>query len=109
MVALEGWPALTVRKILKQERGKESRAPIPLSTLSIPWDVGSAGVACHDCGKDPDTGKEQRISCSDPFKHTIWTTGCGVGSVGVACCDRGEDPEFVEQQELIHANYHYYL
>jgi hypothetical protein len=71
MGALEGWPALSVRKILRQE-----------------W--------------------RQRILCSDPFKQTIWTTGCG-GCGGVACCDRGEDPKFVEQQELIQANYHYYL
>jgi hypothetical protein len=61
---------VTVERILRQESSKESRALSPLSTLSGPRDVGSAGVAC---------------------------------------CDRGEDPEFVEQQELIQANYHYYL
>jgi hypothetical protein len=81
-----------VRKILRQERSKESRALIPLSTLSVPRDVGSAGVACCYRGEDPETKKEQRISCSDPFKHTL-SGPRDVGSVGVAYCARGEDPD----------------
>ncbi len=49
--------------------------------------MGAAGVACCDRGEDSETGKEQTILRSDPFKHTVWTTGCGVGSAGVACYD----------------------